>query len=83
MYKKYKQLFASRPNIIDCASEKTSSRIPVDSSRLQNVPWNDPRRLQYNTNFLLQRLNPGSHPGRVNNFFNGLDLIIGDLRERL
>lgn len=32
--------------------------------------------------FLLNSLNPQAYPERTNNFFNGLDIITGNLQER-
>lgn len=38
-----------------------------------------PLRLQYNIDFLMQCLDPHVHPARVNDFFNGLDIVLSDL----
>ncbi|KAF1998932.1 hypothetical protein P154DRAFT_602509 [Amniculicola lignicola CBS 123094] len=48
--------------------------VPLDADR----PTDTTDRLVY----LLQHLNPRTNPSRVNNFFNGLDIILADLESR-
>jgi hypothetical protein len=52
-------------------------------SQLRLIQCDNPMIPQDLILFVLNSLDPHTHPDRANNFFNGLDLIVGNLQDRL
>lgn len=53
------------------------------TSHSHSVDFDHQSYVQERMTYLLSQLDPRTYSNRVNDFFNGLDIIIGDLRERL
>ena len=53
--------------------------LPVALKGSAGPSLHSPQRLQHNMDYLMKCLDPSAHPARVNDFFNGLDIIVADL----
>ncbi|KAF2792952.1 hypothetical protein K505DRAFT_48118 [Melanomma pulvis-pyrius CBS 109.77] len=71
---KSSHIFTVSSPIQASAAASTSNPFSVDFDHQSYVQ----ERMAY----LISQLDPRTYPNRVNDFFNGLDIVIGDLRER-
>lgn len=55
---------------------------PIAQKCSADSSLHSPRRLQHNMDYLMKCLDPSAHPAQVNDFFNGLDIIVADLEDR-
>jgi hypothetical protein len=55
---------------------------PVGKQDLASPSLHSSQRLEHNMDYLMECLDPSAHPARVNDFFNGLDIIVADLEDR-